>query len=620
MKFLCLWVVLLLGRVSQLAWLYFTEMPGGGNYVDRWYRFFPHSIVVELGVISVLVLLIYLLACLLKKHEKLVFGIGVTFSFLYLLLSGANDEMMRWMGQPLTLSFLKTYTNAMSDPHLVGRIFVGGLGHFLGSIFLMLLFTVLSYLVLFRLRFKEIKLFSKLIPILLLVLAVVGLSSPEWFGKSRMRFKRIAPFAWNFASEIGYNFSHFSVPENYAEGITFLGGNPSAEYPFYKKVENDSLQYQAFKERPLSEKPDIILLTIESFRGYTALVSEERICNLLPNICRLASQGILYSKTTSVGYPSIEGLLGIQVGIWSHPEKTLLSDRSSVSMLSLPDILGKAGYHRMVLTATEPSFDNLIPWFRKWFDYYEYDPKNQHDVPIANRFIELYRNRPKDKPLYFNWMSTTMHIPFSMPEGMEIESKEPYAKYERTLAYMDSAVGILLEEVAKSDRAENTIFILTGDHSTPTQAQNNHYGNGIHPGYIWVPLLIAGNGITPKLDTTNVASHTDIAPSILHLLNLNVSNHFPGNNLFKVDSSARFAFRLGDMVVMTDSANYYGNLEENYGVLETFLPLDSTKPIAEAFVGNSLKKLEDKALVSKMHAAIEAYEWVIDNNLLFPIK
>lgn len=618
MKYIVLFLLLFVGRASQLAWLYFADMPGGGSYVDRWYRFFPHSLVIELGDIALITLILYALAGLFKKKEKVVLWFGFILTVLYFVLSGANDETMRWMGQPLTLSFIGTYANAASDPHLVGRIFVGGLFHFVGSILIAALFSVLAYISLFRWNFKVSR--SNIIPVILSILAVIGLSSPEWFGKSRMRFKRIAPFAWNFVSEIGYNFSHLSEPENYKEGILFLGGDPSKEYPFYKEVENDSLAYSEFKKRPLSEKPDIILLTIESFRGYTALVQNERNCNLLPNICGLVQEGVLYTKGASVGYPSIEGMLGIQAGIWSHPEKTLLSDRASVSMRALPEILSQAGYHRMVLTATEPSFDNLIPWFNKWYDYYEYTPENQHDVPIADRFKELYRNRPKDKPLYFNWMSTTMHIPFSMPKGVEIESKDPAKKYERTLAYMDSAVGIVLEEVKNGERKNNTIFILTGDHSIPTQAQNNHYGNGVHPGYIWVPIIFAGQGIAPEIDSIRVASHADIPPSILHLLNLNVSNHFPGENLFAEGSSRKFAFRLGDIALMTDSLNYYGNILDDSGFFERMSPLSFDLPIAESFIGNPLTPIKDKALISKMKAAALAYEWVIDNNLLFPIK
>ena len=37
-------------RLVLLCVLYFTDAPTGGPIVDRWYRFFPHTLVIEAGV------------------------------------------------------------------------------------------------------------------------------------------------------------------------------------------------------------------------------------------------------------------------------------------------------------------------------------------------------------------------------------------------------------------------------------------------------------------------------------------------------------------------------------------------------------------------------------------
>ena len=312
----------------------------------------------------------------------------------------------------------------------------------------------------------------------------------------------------------------------------------------------------------------------------------------------------------------------------------------------------------MVLTATEPSFDNLHPWFAKWFDYSEYKPENQHDVPIADRFRELYAKRPADKPLFFDWMSTSSHIPFTLPKEYGPTPKDPEVAYMRTLAYMDSAVGIVLDEIAKGPRANNTLFVLVGDHAIANNAQHgvSDFIGGIHDGYTWVPLIIAGPGIEKKIVTTPV-SQVDIAPTIAWYLHLDVTNNFVGTPLIALNPQKRkglpqenspenapestpdsleadflartdlppvFAFRMGDMTMITDSVTYIANIQDStlVSAFETVLePTWDTSHPAEGFVTG--KVIENAAAkyaetFRKMRAAANAWEYTINSNNLTP--
>ena len=193
-----------------------------------------------------------------------------------------------------------------------------------------------------------------------------------------MRWKRIAPVAFRLVDEIKYKLTEAEKRGDYAEGIELLGGFPLADYPFEDCTASASEceQYrqhdiEQFKARG-DRKPDIIFFVIETFRGWTGDIRVPATCEKLPNICKLAKSGLYFPNAHSVGYPSIEGFLGVLAGVWAHPQTTFLSDYPNTRMRALPEILGEAGYYRMVLTATEPSFDNLHPWFAKWFDYSEY--------------------------------------------------------------------------------------------------------------------------------------------------------------------------------------------------------------------------------------------------------
>ena len=144
----------------------------------------------------------------------------------------------------------------------------------------------------------------------------------------------------------------------------------------------------------------------------------------------------------------------------------------------------------------------------------------------------------------------------------------------RSLAYMDSAVGIVMDEVAKGPNADNTLFVLVGDHAFANNAQHrvSNFIGGVHDGYTWVPLIVAGPGIEQKIVTTPV-SQVDIAPTVLDYLFLyGTSENFVGQSLLELEppdglcggeytiafhaaSKHRpvFAFRMGDMTMITDS-------------------------------------------------------------------
>lgn len=650
-------------RLVLLCVLYFTDAPTGGPIVDRWYRFFPHTLVIEAGVAMALAFAGGLFCTLLRGKARKVAGIVfLALGIAYMVTAGTDDEIMRWMGQHLSLSFITTYALAASDMGLVGRVFLGGAWHFLLTTFIVIagiVGTVFLYRKMFAKWSEETVVAVKnraavknwICLGIALALAITGLTSKNWFAPSNMRWKRIAPVAFRLVDEIKYKLTESERRSDYAEGIALLGGFPLADYPFEDCTASASEceQYrqhdiEQFKARG-DRKPDIIFFVIETFRGWTGDIRVPATCEKLPNICKLAKSGLYFPNAHSVGYPSIEGFLGVLAGVWAHPQMTFLSDYPNTRMRALPEILGEAGYYRMVLTATEPSFDNLHPWFAKWFDYSEYKPENQHDVPIANRFRELYAKRPAGQPLFFDWMSTTSHVPFSLPKEYGPTPSDPEEAYVRSLAYMDSAVGIVMDEVAKGPNADNTLFVLVGDHAFANNAQHrvSNFIGGVHDGYTWVPLIVAGPNIEPKVVTTPV-SQVDIAPTVLDYIFLyGATEFFVGESLLELDPPAAFdgvdytivfhaaskhrpvfAFRMGDMTMITDSVTYIANIQDStlVSAFETVLePTWDTSHPAEGFVTG--KVIENAAAkyaetFRKMRAAGHAWEYVINKNKLLP--
>lgn len=630
-------LILVAGRFSLLLSLYCLKTPYGGVFVDRIDKFLWHTLYVESGVCMALATCFYAISFFVRgKGVQILKAISIILGSLYLILAGTDDEIMRWMSQKLSFSFISTYILAFSDTELASNIFWGDASHFLLTVGIVIFFT--AALVFFTLKKKQNIFFATpykkniLSLSIMFILAVVGCTSFWWYHPLPRRQVRIKPVAYTFISDFIASFESRHAPDNYREGILALGGNPDAEYPFWKEANNEKASLDAFKAKTLEEKPDIILFTIESLRGWTSDMRIGSACKKLPHLCKLAQSGLYFPNTHSVGAPSIEGLLGIMEGILSHPYVVFFNNYPNTRMRSLPEILREAGYYTEVLMGTDPRFANEEVWFKQWFDYVEYID-NSNDVDLANRFLEHYKSRPSDKPLFYHWMSRSMHVPYDLPKDMGPTPDDPAVAYMRAIAYMDSSLGIILDAVEKGPKAQNTLFILTGDHSSPNgkQVQLAEKIGKINDGHAWISLLFSGPNIDPRIDIRQV-SQSDIAPSILGYLGLDISNHFMGQDLLQERDSlpyrklpAVFAFEYGDMGLWEDSLTYYITplkSDEPAIALKSYLePTWDTTQLVNGFSQAApieIPKEQIEAKTATMRAAAKAWEYVIYKNLLMP--
>lgn len=631
-------LILALGRFAQLCALYMMDTPLGGPLVSNFNRFIWYALYSEIGLVMAVALVFWGISKLVRgKGYTVVKIVSLVLAFLYLALSATNDEIMRWISQRLTLSYIRTYIFAFTDTGLVSTIFAGSAFHFILSALIVVAFMVALILYVKKYDLAEVSRLpfdrkSAGAVTLIFVLAVVGCTSHLWFNPSSRRWDRIRPVAYTLVENVFETLEMSNPGEHYREGIVALGGNPDQKYPFWKEAKNEKTSMESFKAKPMEERPDIIVLTIESLRGWALDMRIEENCKRFRNLCRLANGGVYYPNTHSVGFPSIEGLLGIMQGVYSFPQGIFLNSYPNTKMRSISEILADAGYYTEVLIGSEPNFDNSLIWFQKWFEFYEYKAENENDVALAKRFVELYRERPADKPLFFHWMSRSMHTTFDLPPDMGPKPEDLDEAYLKATAYMDSSLGIILDEVEKGTRAKNTLFVLTGDHSLLNGKQSllTEKLGQIFDGFTWVSLIFNGPGIDPAV-IENPVSQADIAPSLLGYLDIEASNHFMGVDLLgkgkpAVDAfPSVFSFRFGDMAMRQDSLTYLlpqCTVSDSVMVFKSYLKptWDTSSLVAgyEAgmpFVMDAAKKSE---MGRTMQAAAIAWRYVVYSNLLMP--
>lgn len=109
--------------------------------------------------------------------------------------------------------------------------------------------------------------------------------------------------------------------------------------------------------------------------------------------------------------------------------------------------------------------------------------------------------------------------------GIDTDSEEFYNLYKNMVYYVDSIVGLVLEEVEEKGLLENTIIVITGDHAQ--EFNDNHHGYWGHTGnfsaaQLQVPFLYYAPDKDPKV-VTEWTSHYDVVPTLLRDM-FNVQN------------------------------------------------------------------------------------------------
>ena len=240
-----------------------------------------------------------------------------------------------------------------------------------------------------------------------------------------------------------------------------------------------------------------------------------------PHIDKLASQGIRFDNaylTISSCSPSRCSLI---TGRYPHNTGACeLHTRLPKNQPLFPKLLKDAGYYT-ALSGKHHMGNNADIAFDKISK--GKGPGKQED------WVDLLRERPKDKPFFFWFASTDAHRGWQIDENAPKYKAEeilvpPYlfdgpktrkdlAEYYHEVSRTDHFVGELLKELKQQNALSNTYLLYMTDNGRPfPRCKTRLFDSGIK-----TPLIIAGPNIKPGSTTKSLVSSIDIGPTFLEL-------------------------------------------------------------------------------------------------------
>ena len=198
-----------------------------------------------------------------------------------------------------------------------------------------------------------------------------------------------------------------------------------------------------------------------------------------------------------------------------------------------------------------------------------YDPKDHPGCEIARSISDFIRSAPAEKP-FAAWCSLSgPHPPILVPEpyysmfspnemtppasfgedpstlpgpvrdapgaqSVRDWQWEDWAKstavYWGFVAYLDNCIGLVMEGLEASGRAENTIVLATCDHGEMMGAHNLYQKGVFYDESIHIPFLLSGPDISPGR-RRQFGSQVDIPSTVVELLGLSKMVNVQGKSL-----------------------------------------------------------------------------------------
>lgn len=300
--------------------------------------------------------------------------------------------------------------------------------------------------------------------------------------------------------------------------------------------------------RPLN----VVVIIMESFgREYSGYLNSDK-----PNykgymhfLDSLMQQGLTFQYSFANGRKSIDALPSILSSIPQVIEPFFLTKYSMNELSGIAGELGKKGYHTSFFHGAKNGSMGLEAFTNvTGFDHYYGRTEFNNDALFDGYwgiwdepFLQFYAQQLSTFPQPFvsSVFTLSSHHPFQVPteyEGIFSEGTQPIHK---CVTYSDNALRKFFDTVKKESWFDNTLFVITADHTNQTDSDEFLNENGLFA----VPIIFYHSGDTVLQGySEKIAQQIDIMPTILGYVGYDEPFVAFGQNLLATDTDKKVAF------------------------------------------------------------------------------
>lgn len=157
--------------------------------------------------------------------------------------------------------------------------------------------------------------------------------------------------------------------------------------------------------------------------------------------------------------------------------------------------------------------------FEKYYGRTEYDNDADYDGCwgiFDEEFLQYAASvmSRTNQPFFSFIFTLSSHHPYTIPEKYQNRFSSGELPIHQAVAYADYSLRRFFETARHMPWFENTVFIITSDHTSEAWLEYYKTNAGIYA----IPVIFYAPYSVNHLTSRQVVQHTDILPSVLHLL------------------------------------------------------------------------------------------------------
>jgi len=279
-------------------------------------------------------------------------------------------------------------------------------------------------------------------------------------------------------------------------------------------------------------KKNVVILIVESFgREYIGALNKEleggKYQGYTPYVDQLIGKSTTFKYSYCNGRKSIDGMPSILCSIPMFVEPFILTPASMNDFTGLAGLLGEEGYETAFFHGAQNGSMGFQAFarktgFQKYFGRTEYEAAKGTDdfdgtwAIWDEPFLQYYAeemSRMKE-PFMTAVFTASSHHPFEIPEKYKTIFPDGPLEIHKCIRYTDMAIGKFFETARRQKWFENTIFVLTSDHTN--MSDHKEYQTDL--GGFCSPIIIYDPQKPEGEILDKIAQQIDIMPTVLGML------------------------------------------------------------------------------------------------------
>lgn len=282
-------------------------------------------------------------------------------------------------------------------------------------------------------------------------------------------------------------------------------------------------------------KKNVVILIVESFgREYIGALNRQlengHYEGYTPFVDKLISKSITFTHSYCNGRKSIDGMPSILSSIPMFVEPFFLTPASMNHVCGIASLLAGEGYQTAFFHGAQRGSMGFQAFarttgFQAYYGREDYESDNRFgghadfdgtwaiwDEPFLQYYAE--KMSEMNEPFMTAVFTASSHHPYEVPSQYRDTYPEEGIVIHKCIRYTDMAIGKFFETVSRKPWFQNTIFVLTSDHTN----LSDHAEYQTDLGGFCSPIIIYEPGKTPEVQD-KIAQQIDILPTVMGMLN-----------------------------------------------------------------------------------------------------